>query len=418
MRKILIVGSGQSGLQLGLGLLQHGYNVTLMSARTSDEIRDGRVMSTQCMFHDALQLERDLGINFWEEPCPSIELLGVSVGGPDGRMIDWFGDLDGIAQSVDQRVKMSGWMEIFESRGGNVVVHGVTVSDLDRLAGMFDLTIVAAGKGELVDLFDRNPDRSPYSAPQRALSVVYVHGLDPRPEHPERWGVRCNLVPGVGELFMIPGLTVTGPCDIMFFEGIPGGPLDAFSDIRTPETHLQRMLELMKEFVPWEFARCGSVELTDPGGVLSGRYAPVVRHPVGQLPSGGKVLGLADVVVANDPITGQGSNNASKCASVYLARILERADAPFDEQFMHETFEAYWRYAYHVTRWTNAMLAPPPPHVLELLGAAGQLPEVAHRFANGFNDPSDFDHWFFEPEKAAAYLAEAQGRAQAQSGTG
>ena len=34
------------------------------------------------------------------------------------------------------------------------------------------------------------------------------------------------------------------------------------------------------------------------------------------------MLGLADVVVLNDPITGQGSNNASKCAASYLATIL------------------------------------------------------------------------------------------------
>ena len=44
-RKILIVGAGQSGLQLAHGLLQNGYEVTLMSARTAEEIRAGRVMS-------------------------------------------------------------------------------------------------------------------------------------------------------------------------------------------------------------------------------------------------------------------------------------------------------------------------------------------------------------------------------------
>lgn len=37
--KILIVGAGQSGLQLALGLQQHGYDITVMSARTPEEIR-------------------------------------------------------------------------------------------------------------------------------------------------------------------------------------------------------------------------------------------------------------------------------------------------------------------------------------------------------------------------------------------
>ena len=53
-----------------------------MSNRTADEIRAGRVMSTQCMFHTALQHERDLQLNFWESQAPKIEGLGVSVAAP------------------------------------------------------------------------------------------------------------------------------------------------------------------------------------------------------------------------------------------------------------------------------------------------------------------------------------------------
>jgi 2-polyprenyl-6-methoxyphenol hydroxylase-like FAD-dependent oxidoreductase len=63
MRKVLIVGAGQAGLQLGLSLRSHDYDVTTMSARTPDEIRSARVMSTQCMFGPALQYERDYGLN-------------------------------------------------------------------------------------------------------------------------------------------------------------------------------------------------------------------------------------------------------------------------------------------------------------------------------------------------------------------
>ncbi|MBD1220268.1 hypothetical protein IDM30_10035 [Acinetobacter seifertii] len=54
MRRIAIVGAGQSGLQLGLGLLDTGYDVTMITNRTADEIRQGKVMSSQCMFHTAL----------------------------------------------------------------------------------------------------------------------------------------------------------------------------------------------------------------------------------------------------------------------------------------------------------------------------------------------------------------------------
>ncbi|MEU7182572.1 styrene monooxygenase/indole monooxygenase family protein [Streptomyces celluloflavus] len=411
MRKILIIGAGQSGLQLALGLQSKGYEVTLMSNRTADEIRSGRVMSTQCMFHTALQHERDLGINFWESQAPRIEGLGVSVAAPDAsRAVDWVGKLDGYAQSVDQRVKMAGWMETFAQRGGQLVIHGAAVSDLDFFASRYDLTLVSAGKGELVSMFGRDASRSPYDAPQRALSVAYVHGMGPRPEHPEFDAVRCNLVPGVGELFVMPTLTNTGRADILFWEGVPGGPLDAFQGIKDPNEHLALTLELLKRFLPWEYDRSTKVELTDANGTLAGRYAPTVRNPIGRLPSGGLVLGVADVVVANDPITGQGSNSASKCAAAYLASIVERGDQPFDAEWMQATFDRYWQTAQHVTKWTNAMLAPPPEHVLNIIGAAGQLQPVADRFANGFNNPADFENFFFDPDKANAYLASVTGQ--------
>jgi styrene monooxygenase A-like protein len=412
-RKILIVGAGQSGLQLALGLQQHDYDVTVMSARTPEEIRNGRVMSTQAMFDAALQRERDLGLNFWEEETPKIEGLAVTVAGPDGgKALNWVGRLDGYCQSVDQRVKMSGWLETFESRGGKLIIHGVTVSDLDRLIALYDLTIVAAGKGELVNLFARDAERSTYTEPQRALAVAYVHGLERRPEFSDLGVVNINLIPGVGELFIMPSFTTTGPCDILFFEGIPGGDLDVFSGIRTGEEQLKRTLELMEKFLPWERERARNVELTDWGGYLSGRYAPVVRNPVGRMPAGGVALGMADVVVANDPITGQGSNNAAHCAAIYQQAIVDHGDKPFDEDFMQQTFDAYWDYVQWVTIWTNAFLQPPPPHILEVLGAAGQNEKIANRFANGFNNPKDFFDWFMDPDKAAAYLAEVTGGAK------
>ncbi|MFJ7202372.1 styrene monooxygenase/indole monooxygenase family protein [Streptomyces sp. NPDC098789] len=408
MRKILIVGAGQSGLQLALGLQAKGYEVTLMSNRTPDEIRGGRVMSTQCMFDTALRHERDLGLNSWEDLAPRIEGVGVSVAAPDGsRPIDWLGRLKGFAQSVDQRVKMAGWLDAFVQRGGQLVVHGASLADLDFFSRTYDLVLVAAGKGELVSLFGRDAARSPYDAPQRALAVSYVHGLGPRPEHPDTEAVRCNLVPGVGELFLMPTLTTSGRADILFWEGVPGGPLDVFDGIKDPAKHLAFTLDLMERFTPWEFARAKDVELTDAGATLAGRYAPIVRNPIGRLPGGGVVLGVADVVVANDPITGQGSNSAAKCAASYLSSILMHGDKPFDEAWMKATFDKYWfTTGKPVTQWTNAMLGAPPEHVLELIGAAGRLQPVADRFANGFDNPADFDAYFYDPEDTADYLAE------------
>ncbi|MBH5336974.1 FAD-binding oxidoreductase [Streptomyces pactum] len=421
MRKILIVGAGQSGLQLALGLQGHGYEVTLISNRTPEEIRGGRVMSTQCMFRTALRHERELGLNFWEDRAPRIEELGLSVAGPEvpgagrERAVDWTARLDGHAQSVDQRLKMAGWLETFEERGGRLVIHGATLSDLDYFARHYDLVLVAAGKGELVSMFARDAARSAHTAPQRALAVAYTHGVEPRTGHPGVEAVSCTLVPGVGELFVTPALTVSGRADILFWEGVPGGPLDVFEDIKDPAEHLAATLDLMRRYVPWEYERAAKSELTDAGGTLAGRYTPTVRKPVGRLPGGGLVLGVADVVVANDPLTGQGANAAARCAAGYLESIVAHGDRPFDAAWMQATFDRYWESARHSTRWTNAMLAP-PPHVLDLLGAAGRLPAVAHRIAAGFDDPADFADFFYEPEQAAAYLASVAGPAGVPAG--
>lgn len=84
MRRIAIVGAGQAGLQLALALNDRNYDVTLLTARTAEEIRGGRVASTQCMFHDAVQLERDLGINQWDGVAPSLAGNGVTIVAPDG----------------------------------------------------------------------------------------------------------------------------------------------------------------------------------------------------------------------------------------------------------------------------------------------------------------------------------------------
>jgi hypothetical protein len=403
LSKFLIVGGGQAGLQVAFGLIEDGHDVTVVSNRTPDDIRRGKVMSSQCMFDAALQHERALGVNFWEKECPDVEGVSLAVPAPEGgKMIDWAAQLLAPAQSVDQRLKIPFWTEELENRGAKIVLHDVTVPDLEHYANDNDLVIIAAGKGDVAQLFERDASRSPFTAPQRALALTYVTGMEPRPEFA---AVCFNLIPGVGEYFVFPALTTNGPCEIMVFEGVPGGPMDCWDEVATPEEHLAKSRRVLETFLPWEASRCRSIELTDANGVLAGRFAPTVRKAVGELPSGKLVLGLADAVVLNDPITGQGSNNASKAAASYLASI-RKHDGAYDRTFMEQTFERYWDYAQYVTTWTNALLGPPPQHVLEIFMAANDHHDVAARFVNGFDNPPDYFDWFMDPDKAGAYLSQ------------
>ncbi|MDQ1128731.1 styrene monooxygenase/indole monooxygenase family protein [Microbacterium sp. SORGH_AS_0888] len=403
-RRITIVGAGQSGLQLGLGLLAQGFEVRLISNRTPDDIRSGRVASSQCMFHTPLQYEAAVGADLWPD-APPVEGVGLAVPNPEApgeKLLGWTGRLDAPAQSVDQRLKFPALIELFEKRGGELVFEDAGIDDLERYTSEDELVLVAAGKGEIARLFERDAARSTFDAPQRALALTYVHGLTPDADLPK---VAFNLIPGVGEYFVFPALTLSGPCHIMVFEGIPGGPMDRFAGAGGAAEHFEISKDILKTFLPWEHARAADASLTDELGVLQGRFAPTVRKPLVTLPSGRTVLGMADVVVLNDPITGQGSNNASRCAQSYLSSIVEQGDGEYDDAWKEQVFERYWTVAEPVVTWTNAFLVPPPPHLLNVLGAASQFPPIADRFANGFDDPSDFGSWFLDPEGSERYIA-------------
>ena len=72
MREVLVVGAGQAGLQLALGLQARQYEVTVVSARTPEQVRGGRVMSTQALFGTAVATERAHGLALWDAEAPEL----------------------------------------------------------------------------------------------------------------------------------------------------------------------------------------------------------------------------------------------------------------------------------------------------------------------------------------------------------
>jgi flavin reductase (DIM6/NTAB) family NADH-FMN oxidoreductase RutF len=401
MKRVAIIGAGQSGCQLGLGLLKAGLDVTMYSDRSADEISYGRVMSSQCMFDSALEIERNLELNYWEEKCPKVQGIGLALpNGIGGKAIDWVAPLDNFAQSVDQRLKIPRWMQEFQKRGGELHIKPASLDDLTEITRSQDLVIVATGKGALGHLFERDSERSPFSQPQRTTALTYVKGMLPREPYP---AVSFSIVPNVGEYFVFPALTTSGPCDIMVFEGAPGGPWDCWSDVKTSAEHLARCKDILAKYLPWETDRCHDIELTDENGVLTGCVVPTVRKPVAWA-AGIPVLGMADAVVLNDPLTVQGSNNAARCAEIYLESILELGTGRPDAEWMQQTFDRYWNgYAKWVVEWTNLLLRP-PAHVIKLLDCAGKISAVASAFANGFDDPRTLFPWFINSGEADAFV--------------
>ena len=168
-------------------------------------------------------------INFWEKKCPITEGIAFTIPGPDKtKALFWEAKLDHYGQSVDHRVKFAGWMKEFAKRGGNLVIQDAGPREIDGYGKSYDLVLVAAGKGEINRMFERDEEKSPYDRPMRALALTYVKNMVPRKPFD---AVSFNLVPGVGEYFVFPALTTTGPCEIMVFEGVPGGPMDCWNDV-------------------------------------------------------------------------------------------------------------------------------------------------------------------------------------------
>lgn len=402
MRSIAIVGAGHAGLQLGIGLIKQGYDVTIVTDRTGEDVACGNVLSSQGMQRTALEHERNLGLAFWDETAPKHDFVEFSMSGGDCDLaVNWRAPLPLPGNSVCQRVKIPRWMTEFEALGGTLMIEPANLDKLERLVLSHELVVVATGKGEIGRIFERDARRSPYDKPMRALALTYCVGM--KPTQPNR-GITFNVAPEIGEYFVMPALTSTADdCEIMVFEGLPNGPMDCWRDVSTPAEHLRRSKEILERFFPWEAERCAQVELTDARGILSGRFPPTVRKPVADLPSGGIVLGIGDVVMLNDPLTGQGSNNASKLSWHYLNCIVARENRPFDRDWMEDTFESYWAERGRLTTdWSNRMLLPPSPHTQAILHAAETNPNIAENFAACFDNPPDFFPWLFEPDAAEA----------------
>ncbi|MEV2277290.1 styrene monooxygenase/indole monooxygenase family protein [Nocardiopsis sp. NPDC049922] len=405
MRRILVIGAGPSGLQLGIGLRAEGYDVTLVSPRGPEELRGGPVLSTQCLFGPALRRERRHGLSLWHDRAPLIEGVGVRVAGTADPDVSWVGRLDEPAQSVDQRLTLSAWLERFVRDGGRFLRRRVTVAELEDLARDHDLTVVAAGRGETARIFPRDTARVSSDVPQRTLTVAYVTGAEP---HPEGAILSRTALPGVGEVISLPTYSLAGSCHAVMVEAVPGGPMDrpAAPDASAEEV-FDGLSDLLREHAPWEHERFARARPADPGAALRGAYAPVVREPVARLPHGTAVLGMADTVVTNDPVTAQGANMASLCADVYRRAIVDHGTRPFDEAFMRGAFASYWRQARHVTAWSGVMLSG-PRHVWELFRLAAEHQPTADRFADSFSDPSGLIDWFLHPERAMEYTDEVR----------
>lgn len=402
MRKIAIIGAGQAGLILGTGLVDAGYTVTLFSDRTPEAILHGRPIGFPVLFDQALQIERDLELNFWDKPFPGCKKVHNILCNPDGSpALTLSYSFEQPWQAIDQRLKFFHWMHEFVARGGKLVFQEMALSDLEECAQNYDLVIVAAGKGMLSALFDRDPNRSTHDKPARRVTGGLYTGLKSN-ESPT---FKLTVLPELGEVFLMPFYSDNQYSYAVCFEAHPGSAIDRSASVKSGQDVLKLTLETIQQFTPWNYDFVKDMKLIDDNAWLSGAITPTVRQPIGQLPSGAIVMAIGDTVILNDPIAGQGANNATKMADLVRQRVIEHGNRKFDAHWMQAVFDEFWNDSQHVNRLCDCLLAPEVYHQ-EILAAATQNPEIAKDYFNGFGHPPSLSPWFFEAEAAKTYLAQ------------
>ena len=401
-KRIAIVGAGQAGLQLGVSLLEHeGYDVTLYSDRTAEQVATGSLMATAIMFQNKREIERELGLDFWTDQGKEVPGIEIDVRDETGGLALSFDApfRDGPGMALDFRLKFPAWMKEYERRGGKLVIQKTGTEELERLAATHDLVVVAAGKGPLSKVFERDPERSPpYTAPMRHIAAVVVDrdlSLD---------NMAISIVPGGAEIVLLPILGPTGKVStaILVFSQKDSIFMKPYEQLESGPDVLRMCLECAQRFCPKYGDELQGAELADARSHLHGAFTPVVKKPVGRLPSGAIVMGASDCLTLVDPICGNGLNNAAVMTKILTRRILAH-EGRFDEAWMNAAFDEFWEYGKSVYVFMRALLEQ-PEHFGEALGPASQCQELAADIINGYPDPAGFAQWMADPSTARKHV--------------
>jgi hypothetical protein len=412
-KKIAIVGAGQAGLQLGMSLLgDERHEVTLYSDRTASEIASGSLMATAILFQNKRRIEAELGLDFWSEKGKQVSGIEIEVRGESGELAVAFDApfTDGPGMALDYRLKFPEWMDEFERRGGNLVIRKTGIDELEQLAADNDLVVVAAGKGGLSKVFERDPDRSPpYSAPMRHITAVVVDrdlDLD---------NMAISIVPGGAEIVLLPILAGNGARStaILVFARDGSSFKERYSKIEDGEDALRLAVDCARLYCPQHAGALEGAKLADGRSFLYGAFTPAVRKPVGRLPSGAIVMGASDCLTLVDPICGNGLNNAVVMTDIFTRHIAAKADANFDEAWMNAVFDEFWEYGKDVFVFMRTLLEQ-PDHFGAALKPASRNAQLASDIINGYTDPAAFAEQFGDEQitrsHVRARLEEAESR--------
>jgi 2-polyprenyl-6-methoxyphenol hydroxylase-like FAD-dependent oxidoreductase len=409
MASIGIVGAGTAGLHLGLKLLSHGVPVTLYAEQAPELLRYGKLPCTVTHHASTRLRERSLRVDHWGTSDSGLTHAIVNVvAGPQS-----FGFQGRVASPgifVDYRLYLPALADDFVARGGELRVLPVDPAALERLSTQHDLVVVATGRSGLSSLFPVIPELSVHEQPPRLLFAAVMKGL----RLPERMGMTVNLIPGQGEIFESVMYGRDGLVPTLLIEAVPGSELAVLATQRydeDPRAFDALLLDHVRRFAPGTFERVDPAHfgVAGPKDWLQGAFTPVVREGWTRLANGRLAMAVGDAHVLNDPIAGQGANAASAAAFALALEIVvaQREGRPLDEDFCRRASKATWAAVAPATGWSNALLQPPAPHVVEMLVAGTRDSRVADASVTAFMNPDLALASFATPETVAAFIARA-----------
>nr|AIJ28540.1 FAD dependent oxidoreductase domain protein [Fischerella sp. ATCC 43239] len=347
MSKIAIIGSGINGMVAAHGLLAQGHKVSVYSAlRPQDWLDKVPPSGTAARYPSALDIERELNLNHWEEVTPKIDGAHFTYCKQPGEQpMSLTGRVSCKIMAIDTRLQSYQWMHDFENRGGKIEIEEIDVKKLDEIANENDLTLVTTGKGGLSSLFERDEARSKYKTPQRQITMITVKNLTMQREGIpfKNSSLVANFFTLIGEKFDIPYWHKDGfQCWNLLFEAKEGREFDKFRNCKSGEEVVNIAKTLFKELMPWDYEWFKNAELADNNGWLSGNVTQCVKNPVSFLSSGKPVMALGDTAVALDPVGGQGANNGYRQIRTLLKAVKLQGDQPFTAEWMCKTFDEYY----------------------------------------------------------------------------
>ncbi len=364
-KQIAIVGAGTAGLIFAHRMLRMGNRVTLFSDRTAQQwLHESPPTGSAFAYGVTTDVELAAGLNDHIRPCrPGDGVLFDFVPSAGAEKISLAGKWCHHGSAVDLRLRISDWMHQFEVRGGNLVIEAMTLERLTQISDEFDDIFIAAGKGDLTNVFGRNDDRPHYPRPQRKLIMMITeHVIDWQERSHVNNPVKFNFFADGGEMFFVPYLHKSGrECYNILFEAKEGSYMDVFDKSMSAEELNAAARDWLLEYAPWDASKVESMTCVtdDRFSTLQGAVPPFVRNDYGVLANGKPVFPLGDAWAVFDPIGGQGINNGSRQVDFIADRYVELGREPASTEWATEFYgQFYENHTKWATLFNNLLLEP------------------------------------------------------------